>query len=161
MNKKHTISVLVENHSGALSRISGLFSARGYNISTLSVSPTEEAEISRMTIVAIGDDAIIEQITKQLNRLIDVIKVIDFNEKDCVLRELLVATIHAGGKNRYEIISLLDIYGGKALAVSAKELVVEICEQPEVIDDFVRIIQPFGIKEIARSGPVALAKPQI
>ncbi|ERP31650.1 acetolactate synthase small subunit [Chitinivibrio alkaliphilus] len=161
MNKRHTISVLVENNSGALSRISGLFSARGYNIASLSVSATEDHGVSRMTIVALGDDAIIEQITKQLNRLIDVIKVLDFKDKESVDRELMVATIQATHKIRHEIVSLLDIYNGKILSVSNRSLVIEVSERSDVLDDFIAIISPYGIREIARSGPVALAKPKM
>ncbi|MGM0442569.1 MAG: acetolactate synthase small subunit [Fibrobacterota bacterium] len=161
MNKRHTISILVENHSGALSRISGLFSARGYNITSLSVSPTEDPGISRMTIVTLGDDTIIEQINKQLNRLIDVIKVFDFSENDCVDRELLIANINVTNRNRHELVGLLDIYGGKVLALSAREVVVELSERSAVLDDFIAMVTPYGIKEIARSGPVALAKPKV
>ena len=155
---KHTISILVENNSGALSRIAGLFSARGYNISSLSVSETEDASMSRMTIVSVGDDKIIEQITKQLNRLIDVVKVLDIAPEDMLEREMMLVTLAANGKNRHEVISLADVFDGKVLALSANELTVRVSGESTILDDFITMVRPYGIKEIARSGPIALAK---
>ncbi len=155
---KHTISILVENSSGALSRIAGLFASRGYNISSLSVSETEDETMSRMTIVSEGDDAILEQINKQLNRLIDVIKVIDINSEDLVERELMLATISANSSNRHEVVSIVDIFSGKVVATSVGELTVEISGSGEKIIDFINMVKAYGIKELARSGPIALAK---
>lgn len=155
---KHTISVLVENNSGALSRIAGLFAARGYNIISLSVSETDDETMSRMTIVSSGDDTIMEQINKQLNRLIDVIKVLDFAPGESVERELMLITVGATNVNRHEIIGLLEIYEGKVVAVSASEITVEVAGRADDINDFINLVRPYGIKEVARSGPIALSK---
>ena len=154
----HTISILVENNSGALSRIAGLFASRGYNISSLSVSPTDDETMSRMTIVSDGDDAIMEQINKQLNRLIDVIKVLDFEDEDSVERELSLVTLAANNANRHEVVSIVDIFNGKVVATSTGEITVEVSGAGSKIDDFIGMVRPYGIKEIARSGPIALAK---
>jgi acetolactate synthase-1/3 small subunit len=155
---KHTISILVENSSGALSRIAGLFASRGYNISSLSVSETDDETMSRMTIVSDGDDEILEQINKQLNRLIDVIKVLDLNADELVERELVLATVSANNSNRHEVVGVVDIFGGKIVATSVGELTVEVSGSSEVIDDFITMVKPYGIKELAKSGPIALAK---
>lgn len=155
---KHTISILVENNSGALSRIAGLFASRGYNISSLSVSETDDATMSRMTIVSDGDDAIMEQINKQLNRLIDVVKVLDIAPADMVEREMMLVTLSATSKNRHEIIGLIDMFDGKVLAVSANELTIRVSGESTLLNDFITMIRPYGIKEIARSGPIALSK---
>ena len=154
---KHTLSILVENSSGALSRISGLFSSRGYNISSLSVSETDDSTLSRMTIVSIGDDAIMEQITKQLNRLIDVVKVLDFNEANSVERELVVVTLNANNTNRHEIVGVVDIFDGTVISVSAHEISVEMSGVSTQVDNFIAMVRPYGIKEVARSGPIALS----
>lgn len=155
---KHTISILVENNSGALSRIAGLFASRGYNIKSLSVSETEDESLSRMTIVSIGDNAIMEQINKQLNRLIDVVKVLDFDESEAVEKELMLATIAANNSNRHELVGVVDIFNGKVVAASTGEVTVELSGSTSKIDDFVDMLRPYGIKEIARSGPIALAR---
>ncbi len=155
---KHTISILVENNSGALSRIAGLFASRGYNIKSLSVSETDDESMSRMTIVSEGDDAIMEQINKQLNRLIDVIKVLDFVDGESVERELMLITLAASNNNRHEVVGVVDIYEGSVVAVSASEITVEVSGRSSELDDFISMVRPYGIKEIARSGPIALAK---
>ena len=155
---KHTISVLVENNFGALSRIAGLFSARGYNISSLSVSVTDDPTMSRMTIVSVGDDKIIEQITKQLNRLIDVVKVLDIAPADMLEREMMMVTLQATNKNRHEVVSLVDLFGGNVEAVSANELTIHVSGESTYLDDFINMVRPYGIKEMARSGPIALGK---
>lgn len=155
---KHTISILVENNSGALSRIAGLFAARGYNIQSLSVSETDDDTMSRMTIVSEGDDTIMEQINKQLNRLIDVIKVLDFAPGESVERELMLITLGATNANRHEIIGLVDIYNGTVVAVSTGEITVEVAGRADDINDFINLVRPYGIKEVARSGPIALSK---
>ncbi len=155
---KHTISILVENNSGALSRIAGLFASRGYNIKSLSVSETDDDTMSRMTIVSEGDDAIMEQINKQLNRLIDVIKVLDFVEGESVERELMLITLASNNANRHEIVGITDIFDGKVVAVSAGEITIEVSGRGDQLDDFTNMVRPYGIKEIAQSGPIALAK---
>jgi len=159
---KHTISVEVENHSGVLSRISGLFSARGFNISSLSVAPTEDKTISKMTIFVEGDDEkIIEQITKQLNKLVDVIKVSDFGENERVERELILITLNALAAKRPEIMAITEIFKGSVLAVSEKEMTIELSGAADKLQNFIDLLRPYGIKEVARSGPIAVAKVKI
>jgi acetolactate synthase-1/3 small subunit len=155
---KHTISVLVENHSGALSRIANLFSARGFNISSLSVAETEDPTLSRMTIVAVGDTKVIDQITKQLNKLVDVVKVLDFSENERVERELIMITVNAPAAKRSEIIGIVQIFEGFILAVSSSEMTIELSDTADSLASFIDLLRPYGIKEIARSGPIALAK---
>jgi acetolactate synthase-1/3 small subunit len=153
----HTISVLVENHSGALSRIAGLFSSRGYNISSLTVAETDDATMSRMTIVVSGEEDILEQIVKQLNRLIDVIKVIDFVDEEAIEREMLLVIVDASKTNRHEIIELGTIFGAKIASVAPSSITIEMMGPRQHIDDFISMIKPYGIKEIVRSGTIALA----
>jgi len=155
---KHTISILVENNSGALSRIAGLFASRGYNIQSLSVSETDDESISRMTIVSVGDDAIMEQINKQLNRLIDVIKVLDFEDAESVERELMLVTVAANNNNRHEVVGIAEIFEGEVASASATEVTLEVSGTSDQLDDFVSMVKSYGIKEVARSGPIALAR---
>ncbi len=154
----HTISMLVENHAGALSRIAGLFSSRGYNIGSLTVAATEDQTVSRMTIVVAGDEDVLEQVVKQLNRLVDVIKVIDFKDVPIVNRELLVVRLDASKTNRHEIISLVDVFGAKIAAVSPTAITLELSGDTQTVDDFVALVKPYGIKELARSGSIAIAR---
>lgn len=153
----HTISVMVENHSGALSRISGLFSSRGYNISSLTVAETDDPTISRMTIIAEGEENVVEQITKQLNRLVDVIKVIDFRDEPLVEREMLLVRVDSSKSNRHEIIELGNIFGARVASVAPGSITLELTGEKKNVDDFVTMIRPYGIKEIARSGTIAIA----
>ena len=155
---RHIISVLVENKFGVLSRISGLFSGRGYNIESLSVAETIDHDISRMTIVTSGDDRIIEQINKQLNKLIDVIKVIDHSEETFVDRELVLMKINAEPSNREEILRITEIFRGKIVDVSPRTYTVEATGTEEKITAFIEMIKPLGIKEIARTGMVAMSR---
>ncbi|MHB8093725.1 MAG: acetolactate synthase small subunit [Candidatus Aminicenantales bacterium] len=154
----HTISILVENHSGALSRIAGLFSSRGYNISSLTVAETEDPSVSRMTIMVTGEEPILEQIVKQLNKLIDVIKVIDFDGLPIIRRELLLARVDTSKSTRHEIIELCGIFDARIVSVTPKSLTVELAGASESIDDFIALVKPFGIKEIVRSGPIAIGQ---
>jgi acetolactate synthase-1/3 small subunit len=154
----HTISLLVENRHGALSRIANLFSSRGYNISSLNVAETEDASISRMTIVVAGDEEVLEQVVKQLNKLIDVIKVIDFRDEPVIDRELLMLRADASRSTRHELIELADVFGAKIAAVSPTSVVIELTNTAQMIDDFINLVKPYGIKEIVRSGRVALAR---
>lgn len=155
---KHTISVLVENEFGVLSRISGLFSGRGFNIESLSVAPTLDPSISRMTIVTSGDDRILEQITKQLNKLIDTIKVIDFTEQDYIEREMALIKVTAEEDTRAEVLRIVDIFRGKVVDVTARSYAVEVTGAPQKIDAIVELLRPMGIKEIVRSGPVVMGR---
>jgi acetolactate synthase I/III small subunit len=154
----HTISLLVENRHGALSRVANLFSGRGYNISSLTVAETEDPTVSRMTIVVTGDEEILEQIVKQLNKLIDVIKVIDFIDQPIFERELLLVRVDSSKANRHDILDLCDIFGAKIMGVAAKSVTVELTGPTSSVDDFIAMVKPFGIKEIVRSGAVAIAQ---
>lgn len=155
---KHTISVLVENEFGVLSRISGLFSGRGFNIESLSVAPTLDPSISRMTIVTTGDDQILEQITKQLNKLIDTIKVIDFTGADFVERELALIKVTAEEGTRAEVLRIADIFRGKIVDVTTRSYTVELTGAPGKIDALIELLRPMGIKEVVRSGPIVLGR---
>jgi len=156
----HTISVLVENHSGALSRIAGLFSSRGYNITSLTVAETDDETASRMTIVVDGEEEILEQIVKQLNRLIDVIKVIDFANDVPVEREMLLMVVDTTKSNRHEIIELGNIFGARVSAVAPTSITMEMMGTRRHIEDFIMMVKPYGIKEVVRSGTIALAQPR-
>ena len=155
---RHTISVLVENEFGVLSRISGLFSGRGFNIESLSVAPTLEPNISRMTIVTSGEDRILEQINKQLNKLISTIKVVDFTGEDFVERELALIKVTAEAESRAEALRVVDIFRAKVVDVTPKSYTIEITGAPAKIDALVELLRPMGIKEIVRSGPVVIGR---
>ncbi|MDD5773590.1 MAG: acetolactate synthase small subunit [bacterium] len=155
---RHTISLLVRNKPGVLSHIAGLFSARGYNIDSLTVGETDDNTVSRMTIVTIGDDRIVEQVSKQLNKLIDVIKVVDLTDQPFVDRELVLIKVQAEGEKRSQIIEITDIFRAKIVDVSPKTITVEITGDDSKIQAIIELLSPFGIKEIARTGKVAIAR---
>lgn len=155
---RHTISLLVENKPGVLSRIAGLFSGRGFNIESLSVAETLDPKVSRMTILTSGNDQILEQITKQLNKLINVIKVIDFQSDEYVGRELALIKVAVSDHTRSEILSTIDIFRGKVVDVSPESYTLEITGDKEKIDAILDIFLPLGIKEIARTGSAALTR---
>lgn len=155
---RHTISVLVENKSGVLARVADLFSGRGYNIDSLNVAETEDATVSRMTIVARGDDRILEQITKQLNRLIDTIKVTDLTSEEHVEREMVLIKVSATSKNRSEIIQISDIFRSNIVDVSHETLVIAVTGDEDKVNAMIDMLRPYGIKEIARSGKVAISR---
>ena len=155
---RHTISCLVRNRFGVLAHVAGLFSSRGYNIESLTVSKTEDPMFSRMTIVTVGDDSVIEQIRKQLGKLIDIIKVIDLSDVETVERDLLLIKVNAQPGTRGEIIQLTEAYGGRVVDIGQKELLAELTGSEKKVDSFVRLMQPFGIKEIARTGRVSMAR---
>lgn len=154
----HTISVLLENHSGALSRVAGLFSSRGYNITSLTVAETDDPTVSRMTIVVDGEESTVEQIVKQLNRLIDVIKVIDFVEEDLVEREMVLLRIDSVRANRHEIIELVSLYNAKIAAVTLTSITIELTGTKKVVEDFITLLKPYGIRDLVRSGTIAIAQ---
>lgn len=156
--KRFVVSALVENRAGVLAKISGLFSARGYNIDSLAVGETEDSTISRMTIVVRGSERILEQVLKQLNRLIDVIKVYDFSDKQIVERDLVLVKLKFTKANKSELIELIDIFRAKIVDVGREEVIVEITGDEEKIEAFIELVKSFGIVEIARTGIVALQR---
>jgi acetolactate synthase-1/3 small subunit len=156
--KRHIISILIENEAGALSRVSGLFSARGYNIETLTVAPTEDASMSRMTIVTSGSDEIVEQITKQLNKLIDVVKLIDISESSHIERELMMVKVRASGNTREEIKRLCGIFRGNILDVTPNSYVIEVTGEKSKLDAFLRAISEDHIIEVVRSGTTGILR---
>jgi acetolactate synthase-1/3 small subunit len=155
---KHTISVLVENKPGVLARVAGLFSRRGYNIESLAVGTTEDESISRMTIVASGDDLVLEQITKQLYKLIDVIKVFDIPREVAVERELVLMKVSCNEKTRPEIIEIVDIFRGRIVDVSEGAVTIEMTGEENKIDGMEKLLKKFGIKELVRTGKIALQR---
>ncbi len=155
---RHIISILIENEAGALSRVSGLFSARGYNIESLTVAPTEDPSLSRMTLVTRGNDEIIEQITKQLNKLIDVVKLIDLAESVHVERELMLVKIKTTENTREEIKRMVDIFRGKIIDVTRTSYVVEMTGPSEKLDAFIKGVEEDSIIEVVRSGPTGISR---
>ncbi len=155
---KHTISVLVRNQPGVLSRVTGLFSGRGFNIESLCVAETLEKGISCLTLVTRGEDSIIEQITKQLHKLIDVIKVTDIGEKEYVEREMVLIRVKAEAQTRAEVLRVIDIFRGKVVDVSPKSYAVELTGPQSKIKAVIDILRPIGIKEIVRTGTIAMAR---
>jgi acetolactate synthase-1/3 small subunit len=155
---RHTITVLVENEFGVLSRVAGLFSGRGFNIDSLSVAPTNEDSISRMTIVTRGDDQILEQITKHLNKLIDVIKVIDFTDGNVIEREMALIKVTAEDASRAEVLRIADIFRAKIIDVTPKTYTIEATGSPSKIDGILELLRPLGLKELVRTGPAAIGR---
>jgi acetolactate synthase-1/3 small subunit len=149
---RHIISLLLENESGALSRVSGLFSARGYNIESLTVAPTEDSTLSRMTIVTSGSDDVIEQITKQLNKLVDVVKVVDLSDGEHIERELMLVKVRAAGKDREEIKRVADIFRGRIIDVTDKSYTIELTGTTEKLDAFLEALDRSAILETVRTG---------
>jgi acetolactate synthase I/III small subunit len=155
---RHIISILMENESGALSRVAGLFSARGYNIESLTVAPTEDPSLSRMTLVTSGSDQIIEQITKQLNKLIDVVKLIDLAESAHIERELMLIKIKTTDKNRAEVRSMADIFRGRILDITPETYVIEMTGPSEKLDAFIATVDADNIIEVVRSGATGISR---
>lgn len=155
---KHTISLLVENSVGCLVRIAGLFSGRGFNIDSISVGSAEEPGLSRMTIVTNGDDQVIEQITKQLNKIVDVIKVTDLTDVSHVNRELALIKVSAAADKRSEIMQIVDVFRGKIIDISPNTLTIEATGSEDKVEAIISMLRPFGLKEVARTGRVALKR---
>lgn len=155
---RHILSLLVENESGALSRIAGLFSARGYNIESLTVAPTEDSTLSRMTLVTRGSDEIIEQITKQLNKLIDVVKLMDLAEGAHIEREMMLIKVRTEGPSREEIKRLADIFRGRIVDVTESTYTIELTGDGDKLDAFIRSVGMPAILEVARSGVTGIAR---
>ena len=155
---RHTISVLVENKFGVLTRVAGLFSGRGYNIDTLNVGPTHSPDLSRMTIVTHGDEATLEQIVKQLNKLPDVIKVQDFREGEYVDRELVLVKVGVDSKSRAEVMQITDIFRAKIVDVQPKSLTIEVTGTESKVEKFLELMASFGVQELTRTGKAALPR---
>ena len=155
---KHIISVLVENEFGVLARVAGLFSGRGFNIESLCVAETLDPVISAMTIVTSGSEAILEQILKQLNKLVNVIKVTDFQGSDYVSREMVLVKVNADERTREEILRMVEIFRGRIVDVSPRSYVVEITGNDEKVRAFLTLVRPLGIKELVRTGSVAMLR---
>ena len=155
---RHIVSILLENEAGALSRVVGLFSARGYNIESLTVAPTEDKSLSRMTIVTSGSDDVIEQITKYLNRLIEVVKVVDLTESPCIERELMLIKVRAVGKERDEMKRMADIFRGRVIDVTDKTYTIELTGDAAKLDAFIEALDRAAILETVRTGSSGIAR---
>lgn len=155
---KHIISLLLENEAGALSRVAGLFSARGYNIESLTVAATEDATLSRMTIVTTGSDDVIEQITKQLNKLVDVVKVVDLSEGEHIERELMLVKVRAAGKDREEMKRMADIFRGRIIDVTDKTYTIELTGTGQKLDAFIEALEEGTVLETVRTGASGIGR---
>jgi len=155
---KHIISALVENKAGVLAHIAGLFSARSFNIDSLTVGTTDDPAVSRMTIVVDGDEAILEQIRKQLGKVIDVLKVVDMSGKKYVERDLALIKVNAPPARRPEIVSLIEVFRGRVVDISARDMVIEVSGPEAKIEACVDLLRPYGIKELVRAGVVAMLR---
>lgn len=157
-SERHVLSITVENYSGTLSKVAGLFSRRGYNIDTLTVAETMDPNISRITVTVTGDEEILEQITKQLNKLIHVIKITDLTLKKSILRELMFLKISCTKDTRSEIIQMSDVFKGKTVDISSKSITIEITGDEDKNNAFIELIRPYGIVEIVRTGLTAIER---
>jgi acetolactate synthase-1/3 small subunit len=155
---RHIISVLLENEAGALSRVAGLFSARGYNIESLTVAPTEDASMSRMTIVTMGSDDVVEQITKQLNKLIEVVKVVDLSEAEHIERELMLIKVRATAKEREDMKRMADIFRGRVIDVSDNTYTIELTGTGQKLDAFIQALDAAAIIETVRTGASGIGR---
>jgi len=155
---RHTISVVVENKFGVLTRVAGLFSGRGYNIDTLNVGPTQDPSVSRMTIVTRGDDATLDQIVKQLNKLVEVLKVVNYREGEYIDRELVLIKVSVDSKSRAEVMQITDIFRAKIVDVQPKSVTIEATGSESKVEKFLDLMKSFGVQELTRTGKVALPR---
>lgn len=155
---RHTLSVLVENRFGVLTRVAGMFSGRGFNIDTLNVAPTLDPSMSRMTIVVRGDDKVLEQVTKQTEKLVDVIKVDDFRDDEFVDRELVLMRVNVTAQTRSEVLQICDVFRAKIIDVRLDRLVIEITGNESKVSKFIELMHNYGIADITRTGKVALSR---
>ena len=155
---KHIISALVENKPGVLAHVAGMFAARAFNIDSLAVGRTEDPNLSRMTIVVVGDDRVVEQVRKQLAKIIPVVKVQDFVDQPVVARDLMLIVISAAPEKRTEILSLIDVFKGKVVDIGQKFVMVEVSGPEAKIDAFINMCRPYGIKSVARTGTIAMPR---
>lgn len=156
--QKHIISALVANQPGVLAHVAGLFSARGFNIDSLAVGETEQPDLSRMTIVVAGDEAILEQVRKQLGKLIDVVKIQDFSGVPCVERDLALVQVHAAAGKRTELLELVSIFRARVVDVGPSDVMIELSGTEDKVEAFLDLVRPYGIREMARTGRIALAR---
>ncbi|MCB4757742.1 MAG: acetolactate synthase small subunit [Elusimicrobia bacterium] len=156
--QSHVISVLVENKAGVLARIAGLFSARGYNIDSLAVGTTDDPQMSRMTIVVKGDERVLEQVEKQLNKLVDVIKVMDYAKTPHIERDLMLVKVAADKENRSEIIQMCDVFRANIVDAGTDSIIIEVTGDDDKLEAFLNMVRPFGIRESVRTGVVAMAR---
>ena len=154
----HTLSVLVENKPGVLARVAGLFSRRGFNIESLAVGPTEHAEISRMTIVVNVDESPLEQVTKQLNKLIEVIKIVELDSAHSVTRELLLVKVKADAATRGQVLEVVQLFRAKVVDVATDAVTIQVVGNVDKLADFLRVVEPFGVRELVQSGMVAIGR---
>lgn len=155
---RHTISVLVENKFGVLARVAGMISGRGFNIDSLNVAPTQDASLSRITIVLKGDDSALDLCTKQLRKLVNVVEVEDFKEEQAVARELVLVKVRADSRTRPEILQIQDIFRAKIVNMTAETLIIEVTGDEEKVNALLGLLEPFGIVELARTGRLALKR---
>ncbi len=155
---RHTLSVLVENKPGVLARIAGLFSRRGFNIESLAVGPTEHPEVSRMTIVVNVDDSPLEQVTKQLNKLVEVIKIVELDPTGSISRELMLVKVRADPQTRGAVLDAVQLFRAKVVDVSPEALTIQVAGNADKLVDFLRVLEPFGIRELVQSGMVAIGR---
>lgn len=155
---RHILSILIENEAGALSRVAGLFSARGYNIESLTVAPTEDMSLSRMTLVTRGSDEVVEQITKQLNKLVDVVKLIDLAESAHIEREIMLVKVHAQGGYREEVKRLAEIFRGSIIDVTASSFIIELTGTQDKLDAFLNALEEQSVFEVVRSGATGISR---
>ena len=154
----HTLSVLVENKPGVLARIASLFSRRGFNIDSLAVGPTEHAEISRMTIVVNVEDSPLEQVTKQLNKLVEVIKIVELEPRETIERELLLVKVKADPSTRGQVLDAVQLFKAKVVDVAVDAVTIEVTGNHDKLVDFLRVLEPFGVRELVQSGMVAIGR---
>lgn len=155
---KHVISALVQNQPGVLAHVAGMFAARGFNIDSLVVGRTEDPELSRMTIVVIGDDRVLEQVRKQLGKIIAVVKVRDFKDVDYVERDLMMVRVHTPPDKRAEVVQLVNLFRGRVVDVAKRSLLVELVGPEDRLEAFLEVIRPYGIRELARTGVIAMSR---
>ncbi|MCK8824390.1 acetolactate synthase small subunit [Fuchsiella alkaliacetigena] len=155
---RHTVSILVANRSGVLVRVASLFSRRGYNIESLSVGTTDDPDVSRITVVVEGDEGIVEQVTKQLNKLVDIYKVSNISDDPSIDRNLALIKVKASLNNRSEIMQIVDVFRGKVVDVASESLVIEITGDEEKISAIEELLRPFGILEMVRTGKIAMVR---
>jgi acetolactate synthase-1/3 small subunit len=155
---RHTLSVLVENKPGVLARIAGLFSRRGFNIDSLAVGPTEHPEVSRMTIVVNVEESPLEQVTKQLNKLVEVIKIVELDPEASVSRELLLVKVRADATTRGQVLEIVQLFRAKVVDVATDAVTVQVVGNQGKLEDFLRVVEPFGVRELVQSGMVAIGR---